>query len=213
MACPNPSQQTQNHMVTITITAMLPGSPSAAARGRNRITTSAIMLALSLLAGTGSTGSAAATVGRRLLARRGYCGFLAAPAAGLYYASPSVVVRAASATGTPQAAAATAEQLVNRRGGASASAASGGGVFGSLTRLFSSGGSGGDAIRTEAPAVKALEAAGSGAGEGFKGDLLVLPVFQPEEGDGVVALAEQPVLAAWDAALDGAIAELVQTVS
>ncbi len=178
-------------------------------------TTMTLALLSLLLAGSSTRGSAAvvSAFGRRL-ARRSY-GFLA-PAAGLMASSsPSMVVKAAGAaastsnSGNAAAATATtttavAADLVNRRGGA-------GGVFGSLTRLFSSGG-GGDAIRTDAPAVKALEASGAGAGEGFKGDLLVLPVFQPEEGEGLVVAAAQPILAAWDKELGGALAELVQTV-
>jgi len=47
----------------------------------------------------------------------------------------------------------------------------------------------------------------------FKGDLVLLPVFQPEEeGDDVqLAVGTQPILAAWDKVLGGAIADLVQT--
>jgi hypothetical protein len=178
-------------------------------RGRRLTHKKTMTLALLSLLAAGRSGQATATAvsafGRRLLARssgggsRGYAAFLA-PTAGLFASSsPALVVKAAT---TPPATA----ELVTRRGGAGG----GGGVFGSLTRLFSSGG--GDAIRTEAPAVKSLEAAGPGAGDGFTGDLLVLPVFQPEEGEGLVEVAAQPILAAWDKALGGAVAELVQTV-
>lgn len=176
-------------------------------RGRRlRLSTTMTLALLSLLAGSGHAAVVSA-FGRRLMTRRGY-GFLA-PAGVLAASSPSVVVRASSSSsaagsGNNNAArTAAVDTLMNRRGGATGS-----GVFGSLTRLFSSGG--GDAIRTEAPGVKSLEAAGAGAGEGFKGDLLVLPVFQPEEGDGAADVAGQPILAAWDQALGGALAELVQ---
>lgn len=188
--------------------------------GRARGTTTAATMAL-LLAAAATTGTHAALLpataagaGRRLLAssRRGYTyGFLA-PVGLLASAAPAaVVVRAAAAA--PNAGGSNGPRtadLVSRRGGANAAGGSSGGVLGSITRLFS--GRGGDTIRTEAPAVGALEAAGPGAGEGWKGDLLVLPVFQAEDGDGVVEVGGQPILAAWDAALGGAVAELVQTV-
>ena len=53
-------------------------------------------------------------------------------------------------------------------------------------------------------------AAGSGALSDWKGDLLVLPVYQPEEGEGEATLTGEA--ASWDSKLDGALADLVKTV-
>lgn len=178
---------------------------SARARG-HPTTTMALLLSALLAGGAHAIPTTSSAFGRRLLSRRGYSyGFLA-PAGMWASTTPSVVVRASAAPNTNGNANANTADLVARRGGATA----GGGVFGSITRLFSGGSN--DAIRTEAPAVGAVEAAGAGAGEGWKGDLLVLPVFQPEEGEGLVEVAGQPILAAWDKELGGAVAELVQTV-
>lgn len=179
-------------------------------RARGTTTTAATTMALlSVLLAGPAVSHAAAPFGRRLQGasmRRGYAAGFLAPVGLLASSTPAAVgVVKASATSNNNNGPRTAD-LVSRRGGATG----GGGVFGSITRLFS--GRGGDAIRTEAPAVGALEAGGPGAGEGWKGDLLVLPVFQAEEGEGLVEVGGQPILAAWDEALGGAVAELVQTV-
>eukprot|EP00624_Nannochloropsis_granulata_P005295 evm.model.NODE_37437_length_30217_cov_24.682034.6 len=86
--------------------------------------------------------------------------------------------------------------------------------FSSATRLFSTTNADtGISWRTQAPGVAKLESLAGMGDATFKGDLLVLPVFQPEEeGDDVqLAVGSQPILAAWDSALGGAIADLVQT--
>ncbi len=94
--------------------------------------------------------------------------------------------------------------LLARRGGVAS------GVWPFATRLFSSV-SGGISVRTQAPSVAKLEALAGTGDATFKGDLLVLPVFQPEDGDNPVSVGDQPILAGWDKALGGAVADLVQT--
>lgn len=93
---------------------------------------------------------------------------------GIIISSPSVhhelhTIARGGSVATPAAATSPGiSSVIARRGG---------GALGPLTRLFSSGPAGAGPYRTEAPAVAKIEAVAGGS-DAFKGDLLVLPVFQ-----------------------------------
>jgi len=132
--------------------------------------------------------------------------------AGAAFMAPSGVIFPPLATTTTTSSrtsfSSPSAALPARRGGAAMW------PFSSATRLFSTTNADtGISWRTQAPSVAKLESLAGMGDATFKGDLLVLPAFQPEkDGEDVqLAVDTQPILAAWDSALGGAIADLVQT--
>jgi hypothetical protein len=85
-------------------------------------------------------------------------------------------------------------------------------LHGSMSSSAAEAGSSGDhPVYSTPPSIGRL-AVGRGPVQEFKGDLLVLPVFQPEEGEGAAQVDSYTTLADWDKALDGALSDVIAQV-